>query len=328
MPKMKPSRLIAGLTTSTILVGSLALAPHALAEPTPPTPKPTPEPNAAPASPYSYAAIGDSATVGGSWFAPMGDLCGRNRTDYPNVLASNTGLQLNETACYNATTQNYQWIRPAGILNSPNPPQVKAIDKNTRMVTIQLGLRDIVGDGTNSLLTKCVSKWGKQYTSMVSGQPTELTGSPCRDAYGTATMKKFDGLQARLAAIYANAKARTTSDTLVVAVGYAPLFNGTKNCWEGQLIPARDRQFYNDIYRKLNRTIRQAARQAGVPSFVPSKDLGIRSSCGVPGLRFTSLTGLPEASYPMGPTVAGQAHIAVTLEQMWKDWTSTHSSLK
>ena len=197
---MKPSRLIAGLTTSTILVGSLTLAPHALAEPTTPTPEPTP----VPASPYSYAAIGDSATVGGSWFAPLGDLCGRNRVDYPNVLANNTGLQLNETACYDATTSNYQRTRPAGILNSPNPPQVKAIDKNTRMVTIQLGLRDIVGDGTNSLLTKCVSAWGKEYTSMLSGQPTELTGSPCRDAYGKATLKKFDGLQARLAAIYAN----------------------------------------------------------------------------------------------------------------------------
>ena len=70
---MKPSRLIAGLTTSTILVGSLTLAPHALAEPT----TPTPEPTQVPASPYSYAAIGDSATVGGSWFAPLGDLCGR-----------------------------------------------------------------------------------------------------------------------------------------------------------------------------------------------------------------------------------------------------------
>ncbi|WQD13254.1 MAG: hypothetical protein U1U88_001458 [Lawsonella clevelandensis] len=140
-------------------------------------------------------------------------------------------------------------------------------------------------------------------------------------------MKKFDGLQARLAAIYANAKARTTSDTLVVAVGYAPLFNDQE-----LLGGAADSGPRPPV---LQRHLPQAqphdppGRPPGWGSLlVPSKDLGIRSSCGVPGLRFTSLTGLPEASYPMGPTVAGQAHIAVTLEQMWKDWTSTHSSLK
>lgn len=321
---MKPSRLFAGLTASTILVGSLALAPQALAEPATPDAEPTP----VPASPYSYAAIGDSATVGGSWWAIRGDLCGRNRVDYPNIVAANTGLQLNETACYGATTSNYYWSRQAGIVNSPNSPQVLAITKDTRLVTIQLGLRDVVGDGVDSLLTKCVAAWGKQYTGMISGKPVELTGSPCKDSYYKQTMAKFDGLQDRLTRIYRNAKSRAADNALVVAVGYTPLFNGANNCWEGQLIPARDRLFYDDIYKKLNRIVRQAARNAGVPSYVPVKDPAIRSSCGIPGLRWASLTGLPEATYPMGPTVNGQAHTALTIEQMWNDWQRIHPSLK
>ncbi|WQD13255.1 MAG: hypothetical protein U1U88_001459 [Lawsonella clevelandensis] len=126
---MKPSRLIAGLTTSTILVGSLALAPHALAEPTTPTPKPTPNPTRHPPAPTATRPSGTPPPSEDPGSPPWEICVAVTVRTTPDVLASNTGLQLNETACYNATTQNYQWIRPAGILNSPNPPQVKAIDR-------------------------------------------------------------------------------------------------------------------------------------------------------------------------------------------------------
>ena len=322
---MKPARVFAGLTASTILTASLALTPQAVADPT--TPTSGDDTGTAPTSPYNYAAIGDSATVAGSWFHPEKNLCGRNKKDYPAITASGTGLQLNEAACYNATSKNFQWTQPAGFGNSPNSPQIKAINKKTRLITIQLGLRDIVGAGPTSLFSKCAASWGKQYAIMASGKLTELTGGPCRDRYEKSTLEKFDGLESHLAALYTAAKAHAGGNALVVAIGYMPIFNGTNTCWDGAFIPPRDRDFYNTIYDKLNRTIRQAARTAGIYSLVVSKNLAVRSACGAPGMRFTTFSGVPEASYPMGPTVNGQAHIAATLEQMWKDWKSTHSSL-
>ena len=195
---MKPARVFAGLTASTILTASLALTPQAVADPT--TPTSGDDTGTAPTSPYNYAAIGDSATVAGSWFHPEKNLCGRNKKDYPAITASGTGLQLNEAACYNATSKNFQWTQPAGFGNSPNSPQIKAINKKTRLITIQLGLRDIVGAGPTSLFSKCAASWGKQYASMASGKLTELTGGPCRDRYEKSTLEKFDGLESHLAA--------------------------------------------------------------------------------------------------------------------------------
>ena len=87
---MKPARVFAGLTASTILTASLALTPQAVADPT--TPTSGDDTGTAPTSPYNYAAIGDSATVAGSWFHPEKNLCGRNKKDYPAITASGTCL--------------------------------------------------------------------------------------------------------------------------------------------------------------------------------------------------------------------------------------------
>ena len=64
-------------------------------------------------------------------------LCMRSSENYPHIFAAKRGLSLADVTCSGATT--------AGILSSQRflPPQIDAVGKETRLVTISIGGNDV-----------------------------------------------------------------------------------------------------------------------------------------------------------------------------------------
>lgn len=130
---MKPARVFAGLTASTILTASLALTPQAVADPT--TPTSGDDTGTAPTSPYNYAAIGDSATVAGSWFHP-------EKTSADATKRTTLPSQRPEPACsltkLPATTPPVKTSSGRNQLASETPPTLPKLKLSTRKPALSL----------------------------------------------------------------------------------------------------------------------------------------------------------------------------------------------
>lgn len=101
-------------------------------------PRPTPTPSAF--SPY--AALGDSYSAVSGTDTEFGDACLRSPGAYPNLLATQLGIEeFANVACGGATSANLTSTQyPLG--KGRNDPQLDALSSETKLVTIGIGLND------------------------------------------------------------------------------------------------------------------------------------------------------------------------------------------
>jgi len=252
--------------------------------------------------PTSYVALGDSFTAGplipNQETTPLG--CLRSDHDYPHLVFPDTGTQtLRDVSCSGADTDNFYesfgvWPGP------PNPPQLDALDANTRVVTVQMGGNDI---GFGGIIEDCVSALP--------------FGSPCRDQY---TAGGVDQLSARIAAtgpkIAAGLDAIRTRSPLaeILVVGYPTILPNTGvGCWPVVPMAWNDVTYIRAKHKELNAMLATQAAAKGatyVDTYTPS--IG-RDACSSPLTRWVEPLIPLNLAAPFHPNARGMQGMATAV---------------
>ncbi len=260
-----------------------------------------------------YVAIGDSYSVAGWGPVTFWEPCFRNAVDYPHMVSVATALPLVEPACIGGSGTGYWYSsKIKGTDVAVKVPYRKLINKDSTLVTINLGLNDIMLAYNKRLLRKCLAA---SFTNT-----DRLNHGACEEAVEKETRPLLNILPRVLEGIYKDAKKRAHKDALVVAVGYVNFFYGEAPCWDNLTIGPVDRAYIGSIFDSVNDAVKKAARKAKIPFYVPADhQIYLNSTCGVPGLRWTTTTGLPEITYPLHPTPAANAATTYHIAKMyWK----------
>ncbi|MBW4717451.1 SGNH/GDSL hydrolase family protein [Saccharothrix obliqua] len=169
-----------------------------------------------------YVALGDSYAAGvGAHRAE----CGRSDAAHPALFAAARGMELRFAACSGATTAEVA-------------TQAEQITPRTSLVTLTVGGNDA---GFADVMTKCV----------LGGE------NSCRQRVEQAERFTRDELPARLDAVHAAIRARTSAP--VVVLGYPRLFAPTGRC----LLTEAQRAAVNRAADLLVDVVRTRAQAAG-----------------------------------------------------------------
>ncbi|MEX2294452.1 MAG: SGNH/GDSL hydrolase family protein [Acidimicrobiales bacterium] len=297
-----------------------------------------------------YVAMGDSFTAAPLSSVPVGTwggddpfgynnpanpyTCGRSTLNYPHLIAQHLGLhtaidgvnenfhlpanpRFRDVSCGGATTKD-MYERQYGLpFEEPtvtgegyNEPQLDALDKSVKLVTLGIGGNDI---GFGDLQNKCVE------------EPL-MTGTPCRKYFENGPggdillgrIAKFtEKLDKLLADIHSASRAPNAT---ILVFGYPALLPEHRPSWVPEqlrdgcypyipILPT-DAAYLVDIEKALNASIRQAAQKArdsGVPVryvdwYTPS--IG-HDMCKPPGLAWVNGIVLAPPSYPVHPNALG-----------------------
>ncbi|MGH1555344.1 SGNH/GDSL hydrolase family protein [Streptomyces sp. L7] len=114
-----------------------------------------------------YVALGDSYTSGPYIPTQVDANCARSDHNYPSVVtADQRGTVLTDVSCSGATTAE-MWQA-----QGTNPPQLDAVQRDTDLVTVQIGGNDI---GFSTIIGTCAKL-----------SATDLTGNPCQRYYNSS----------------------------------------------------------------------------------------------------------------------------------------------
>jgi hypothetical protein len=233
--------------------------------------------------PDNYVALGDSYTAG-PLITPQDPAipgCIRSEANYPNLVAPDLGLPaFRDVSCSGAETEDMfatQDVDP----DPDNPPQLNALDRSTKIVTLGIGGNDI---GFTSIAETCVQL----------AIQSRLQGSPCKDHFtagGTdqigdriATMAQ--DLDRVLVAIHTK-----SPSAKIFVVGYPAILPESTTlfaaCQPTMPIAAGDVPYLRDnVEKRLNDTIHYVTAGKGqryVDTYTPS--IG-HDACQPPALRW------------------------------------------
>jgi lysophospholipase L1-like esterase len=79
--------------------------------------------------------------------------CGQSRLDYPHLVAKELGMRLTDVSCAGAVTANLI-STPQSTSSGTAPPQLAALGRDTKVVTISIGGNDLGFFGT---ITSCIT---------------------------------------------------------------------------------------------------------------------------------------------------------------------------
>ncbi|WP_372410546.1 SGNH/GDSL hydrolase family protein [Streptomyces luteireticuli] len=197
-----------------------------------------------------YVALGDSYTSAPGVPEQSGGDCARSSVNYPSLTAKALHQKsFKDVSCSGARTDDF-W-RAQGA----NPPQLDALGRNTRLVTIGIGGNDI---GFGEIIGTCAQ--------LSAGDPA---GAPCRKQYTAAD--GGDLLNQRIAdtapkiAKVLKAVHRKAPHARVVLAGYPSIMpDDGVGCFPSVPIAAGDVPYLRDTEKKLNAMLREQAGKAGV----------------------------------------------------------------
>ncbi|MGK5732299.1 SGNH/GDSL hydrolase family protein [Streptomyces sp. URMC 124] len=204
---------------------------------------------ATPTGGQRYVALGDSYTSAPGVPEQTGGDCARSSVNYPALTAKALHhTSFKDVSCSGAKTDD-MW-RAQG----DNPPQLNALGRNTRLVTLGIGGNDI---GFGDIIGTCAQL-----------SVTDPAGAPCRTKY---TEGGTDQLTARIAGA-APKVAKVLQDVhkraphaRVVLVGYPAIMpEDGVGCFPAVPIAAGDVPYLRDTEKKLNTMLQGEARKADV----------------------------------------------------------------
>ena len=266
-----------------------------------------------------YVALGDSYTSGPG-MEPIADRkCARSEINYPSLVAKKLKIEdFADRSCGGAKTANLEEPqqykdRQTGLPVRLNEPQLNALGKDTKLVTIGLGLNDQAI--APSLLLTCNSP-GKPEVSAFCQQYLDRPQSSIDDQVRTVAKS--------VAAALATIKRKAPS-AQVVLVGYPRLVPdegpgcGTPGNADDLLpVPAAQVVRMRETMKVVNQVWRETAEQAGVlyvDMYTPSEghdicsdDPWVSGYLGVPGkaIGLHPLPGYEEAVADAVVEVLGQ----------------------
>ena len=195
-----------------------------------------------------YVAIGDSFTAGAGIRPSDSSGCFRSSRNYPNVLADRLHARLHDVSCGGATVAELEKAQPT--VARTNPPQLDAVNHDTDLVTISLGLNDT---GYGVLLQKC--------PLLAASDPD---GSPCKASFqtpeGDSFLSAVPDFKAKLE--HAIGLVRDAApDAEVVVVGFPQVVPASGTCPDLPFA-AGDYAYLAEYLVDLNDVMKDAADEA------------------------------------------------------------------
>ncbi|MEV5238585.1 SGNH/GDSL hydrolase family protein [Streptomyces cinnamoneus] len=197
-----------------------------------------------------YVALGDSYTSAPGVPEQSGGDCARSSVNYPALTAAQLQQKsFKDVSCSGATTDDF-W-RAQG----ENAPQLDALGKQTKLVTVGIGGNDI---GFGTIIGTCAQL-----------SVTDPAGAPCKKQFTAADGS--DQLTARIneaapkIARVLKAVHERAPYAKVVLVGYPTIMpDSGESCFPAVPIAAGDASYLRDTEKRLNAMLKEQARTAHV----------------------------------------------------------------
>lgn len=249
----------------------------------------------------AYVALGDSYTAGPLIPTQLADPAGCLRSDhnYPHLSLSDLHQAvLRDVSCSGATTADM--TASQNVTPGPNPPQLDALDANTKIVSLGIGGNDI---GFSSIIANCVT--------------ATPSGTPCQDHYVVGgTDQIADRIAAtgpKVAAVLTAIKTRAPQAKILV-VGYPAILPDTgTGCWPQMPIAPNDVPYLRAKEKELNTMLSAQVAAAGakyVDTYTPS--IG-HDACTAANVRWIEPVSPANPAAPVHPNLTGMLGISVTV---------------
>lgn len=261
----------------------------------------------------SYVALGDSysSAAGVQPFVPGSPVgCSRSSENYAHDIAAVLHpASFTDVTCSGAKTQDFYTPQQLGSgLPSEVPPQLNALSKSTRLVTMTIG-----GNDENVFVD---TFFGCADPALVASDPT---GAPCEDKYGKTfddlvLTQTYPNLVRALKAVRAKAPAAT-----VAILGYPEILppRWVPRCAGTMPFAQGDVPYLYAQQALLNSVVREAAAKAGARFIDMSKVSAGHDACEGAGTRWIEPAVGPVNAYPVHPNAVGEkAMAAQTLAQL------------
>jgi lysophospholipase L1-like esterase len=202
--------------------------------------------------PELYVALGDSFTA--APYVPstsLADGCFRSDGNYPQIIAAELGAELVDVSCSGADTADLSARQHTGF--AVVPAQLAALSPRTDLVTVGIGGNDSGVFG--SLVSVC--------PELAASDPD---GSPCRahfSAGGRDVLLSAAADTHRRVTRVLRRVHRRAPGARVLVVGYPRIAPPDAVCPDVLPFAAGDYAYADQVERRLNASLRTAARRAG-----------------------------------------------------------------
>lgn len=251
-----------------------------------------------------YVSLGDSYTAGPLIPQQVDANCARSDHNYPSIVAAaRKATAFKDVSCSGATTDN-MWKSQGS-----NEPQLDALNRDTGLVTVQIGGNDV---GFSSIIGTC---------ARLSSQ--DPTGDPCRRYYASSGIDQLAVAIARTApkidAVLRAVHARAPHARVLV-VGYPDLLpDDGSGCYPSVPFAAKDFAYLRDTGKRLNLMLRLVAewdRAEYVDTYGPTVG---HDMCKAPDVRWIEPLQPASPAAPAHPNAKGEEAMArAVLERLDK----------
>ncbi|MFF1637641.1 SGNH/GDSL hydrolase family protein [Streptomyces sp. NPDC058246] len=242
-----------------------------------------------------YVALGDSYTSGPLIPRQVDANCARSDHNYPSIVAADRDTAtFTDVSCGGATTDE-MWKA-----QGTNGPQLDAVQRDTDLVTLQIGGNDI---GFSSIISTCAGLSSK-----------DLPGNPCQQYYGSTGVDQLTlriietapKVSRVLRAVHARAP-----HARVVVVGYPDLLpDDGSGCYPSVPFATKDFPYLRDTGKRLNLMLRTVAllnRAEYVDTYGPTVG---HDMCKAPADRWIEPLRPASPAAPAHPNAKGQEAMA------------------
>jgi lysophospholipase L1-like esterase len=273
-------------------IGVVSATTPALAKSTPP------KAAAASIKTSPYVALGDSySSAAGVYPQVVGSpvACSRSQLNYAHDIAAQTHpASFTDVTCSGATTGDFYTSQTAG-----EPPQLDAVNKSTRLVTMTIG-----GNDENVFVDS--------FFGCIAVDAGQVYGDPCETTYGNTFVNEIETqTYANLVHALSAVRARAPRATVVI-LGYPRILpnTGEVSCYPEIPISMGDVPWLVNQELVLNSVVRRAAAVTGaryVDTYTPSTG---HDACQPVGTRWLEPVVAPINAFPVHPNSVGEAQMA------------------
>jgi lysophospholipase L1-like esterase len=243
-----------------------------------------------------YVALGDSYSAASGVLPPdpaAPPQCLRSIRNYPHVIAAQTSAHLTDATCGAADTSHFFTAQHPGVA-----PQLDAVTKDTRLVTMTIGGND------SGVFISAILACGSVGVSTL-GQ-----GSPCKDQYGssfedTIRTTTYPSLVRALRAVRAKAPRAK-----VGILGYPWIMPATGGCYPQMPVAQGDVPYLRGVQATLNDAVRRAAAATGVTYVDLNEVSDGHDACQPIGIRWVEPVLAGTNPVIVHPNALGEAEMA------------------
>lgn len=248
-----------------------------------------------------YVAMGSSFAAGPGipeYYEEPVRPCARSNNNYAHQVAKRHGLALEDVSCSGATTLHLTGPRDA------IPPQIEAVDADTRLVTVTIGGNDL-GYMTTLFAASCFG---------LAAQ-TQASTAECGAVPAALTEPAYADLAARMDGIAKEVHRRAPGARLVF-VDYLTVLPASGGCAAAPL-SASEADAAREIARRLAAITAKAARDNGADLIEASRLSENHSVCSAePWMNGYPRPDAPIAGTGYHPNAAGMTAIADALDKL------------